>query len=507
MARIEQQTRLSAFNEPTRMDVVKANQSPAVRTGRVLVAVTGCVVVIFLTATIAAEHHASNITAHVDDIAGNAMPSVQLLSRARGAVMELVLAIDDIAGHREQTATELSEIRSDSEEIRASTGAYLQLPFFATERSLAEPLRAAVPAFAASIQELLGRLAAAPGAAPASIDSALRSARAKALELDDILERLVEFDAGQGQRLGLEILETRAGARTLLVVFDVFGVGLALLATLLAARALRRTVAALDQDRVQAERRASEFQQRTNELDQFSGRLAHDLLGPMSVAAVALESARRTHADDERLARMATRGLSALRRVRAITDALLRFARAGAQPDANARTDVHVLVTDLVDGLTSEAEAAAVRIELERIPSVAVACSPGALMSVLGNLIRNALKHMGQTEDRRVVVRACETQSGVLRFEVQDTGPGIPEGLRSRIFEPYFQAQGGQGIGLGLATVERLVQAHGGRVGVRGGQTGGSIFWFELPLAADAAAAAAPAVFGAGRSSPGQQPS
>jgi signal transduction histidine kinase len=270
----------------------------------------------------------------------------------------------------------------------------------------------------------------------------------------------------------------------LLIIFDCSAVALAILATFLATRFLQRMLAGLHQSRVHAEHRASEFERRTQELDQFSGRVAHDLLGPMSIAAIALETARRGYPDDAKLVRLAGRGLTALERVRAMVDALLRLARAGARPEPGAHTEICALVSDLVEGLTSESEAAHVELELEPLPRVEVTCSPGVLMSILGNLARNAIKHMGSSEVRRVTLRAIQASSAVVRFEVEDTGPGVPEHMRSRIFEPYFQGGADRvGIGLGLATVERLVQAHGGRVGVRSAVPHGSVFWFELSIA------------------------
>ena len=71
-----------------------------------------------------------------------------------------------------------------------------------------------------------------------------------------------------------------------------------------------------------------------------------------------------------------------------------------------------------------------------------------------------------------------------MQFEVEDSGPGIPPDLGSRIFEPYVRDRRTAtkpGIGLGLATVKRLVVAHGGTLGARRGTLGGALFWFELP--------------------------
>lgn len=471
------------YPHPPADTMTTMQRGPAIRSAGGLVAVTASVVVTFLIATIAAEHHASDITLRVGDIAGNAMPSVQMLSRARGAVMRIIVDMDEIDAHPERAPALVPEVRSGEEEIRASVAAYLALPFFPTERSLAQPLRTAVPAFVQAVRPLLDRTPSPEGVSSPEVGDTVRLARERALDLDAVLGTLVEFDASQGQRLGLQILQTRSGARALLIIFDCFAVGLAILATFLAARALRRTVGGLNQSRVHAEHRASEFERRTQELDQFSGRIAHDLLGPMSIAALALETSRRSYPDDAKVVRLAARGLTALQRVRAMVDALLRFARAGARPDPGARTEIRALVADLVDGLSAEAEAARAQIELEPLPAVEVVCSPGVLMSILGNLARNALKHMGSEEVRRVKLRALECGSGTLRFEVEDTGPGVPEDMRSRIFEPYFQGGAGTvGIGLGLATVERLVQAHGGRVGVRSVVPHGSVFWFELPM-------------------------
>jgi signal transduction histidine kinase len=70
-----------------------------------------------------------------------------------------------------------------------------------------------------------------------------------------------------------------------------------------------------------------------------------------------------------------------------------------------------------------------------------------------------------------------------VRFEVADTGPGLPPAFEKHAFEPYMRATTRvPGLGLGLATVKRLVCAYGGHVGVARGEGGvGALFWFELP--------------------------
>ena len=103
---------------------------------------------------------------------------------------------------------------------------------------------------------------------------------------------------------------------------------------------------------------------------------------------------------------------------------------------------------------------------------------------IVSNLLLNAIKYTAQSQHRRVEVRALDHGTSA-RVEIDDTGPGIPAHLQALIFEPYVRAPGARepGIGLGLATVKRLVEAHGGSVGVESAVGKGSRFWFELPKA------------------------
>jgi signal transduction histidine kinase len=85
----------------------------------------------------------------------------------------------------------------------------------------------------------------------------------------------------------------------------------------------------------------------------------------------------------------------------------------------------------------------------------------------------------------------------VVRFEVHDTGPGIASTMLESVFQPHVRLQQRQpGIGLGLATVKRIADAHGGRVGVQSRLDVGSVFWVELPRADvdDAATSASPSI-------------
>lgn len=125
---------------------------------------------------------------------------------------------------------------------------------------------------------------------------------------------------------------------------------------------------------------------------------------------------------------------------------------------------------------------------------------PGHLLQVLLNLMQNAIKF---TERGEVTLQArLVGQIGgtiQVRFSVRDTGIGIPEAARARIFEPFEQVDSSTarrygGTGLGTTISKMLVESMGGRIAVEDNPGGGSHFWFELPFkAAQSGEAALPA--------------
>jgi two-component system sensor histidine kinase BarA len=126
---------------------------------------------------------------------------------------------------------------------------------------------------------------------------------------------------------------------------------------------------------------------------------------------------------------------------------------------------------------------------------------------VLTNLIANAVKftHNGGVHVTLGVIK----ETGRLRCEVKDSGIGVDESIRDRIFEAFFQADGTTrrkfgGTGLGLAISKQLVEIMGGQIGTYSNAPNpGSTFWFELPCAGQTADERQPddgAVFAAGQS-------
>jgi len=236
---------------------------------------------------------------------------------------------------------------------------------------------------------------------------------------------------------------------------------------------------------------------RADELEQFAGRVAHDILGPLSSSKMAISLAF-DRSNESAVRNLLERAQRSSARVATIVDGLLRFARAGARPEAGEFTVVRPTVEAIMAELEPLAVQSRVKLVLAPLPDdVAVVGNPGVLTSAVENLVRNAIKYMGDRLERTVQVRVIDsdgTRYGNVRFEVTDSGPGIAPTKLDRVFDPHVRGDetGQPGIGLGLATVKRLSEAHGGCAGVQSTVGVGSTFWFELPPAHYRAGGTAP---------------
>ena len=121
-----------------------------------------------------------------------------------------------------------------------------------------------------------------------------------------------------------------------------------------------------------------------------------------------------------------------------------------------------------------------------RLAPASVRADPDRLLQVLSNLLSNAAKH--SPRGGRVEV-AIEMRGAMVRVSVSDSGPGVPEKFRDRLFGRFEQSADGRakgGSGLGLAICKEIIERSGGAIGYDPNPEGGSVFWFELPALAPA---------------------
>lgn len=290
------------------------------------------------------------------------------------------------------------------------------------------------------------------------------------------LQRLNESEARVHAR---RILQTRQQATFIATLLGIASLAIAFAATFLVLRVLR-TRAEITQRyvRLQSERNA--------ELEAFAGRAAHDLRDPLGAIALQVLAVTRRRQLEPELTRHFDAIERQLERTNQIIEALLEFARAGAAPTPGARANLTEVLNAVLAGLRPRLERIQVELTVAPVPPLEVACTAGALSSVLSNLLGNAAKFVveGSELPRRVAVRVSD-ESHTAHLEVEDNGPGIPREAEQYIFEPFrrLNTTRQDGFGLGLATVKKVVEAYNGRLGVRSRPGKGSVFWFELPKA------------------------
>lgn len=430
----------------------------------------------FLAAAIAIQRASREIDSLSDSIVHNASPSIERLASLRGSTLQAELALAGYLaeGHSAAPHSQVALTRSLGE-VESAVHDYLRLPLFPDEQRYRSEVQEAWARFDESAKR--GRALVDAGDQRGARSWFTSAVEPNAARLLDAAMDAIEFNAEKDRVLAFRIKQARLrttlltyGLATLCIALGVSGAFL----VHLRARARRAL------DRAHAEL----LEARSAELEQFAGRVAHDIRGPLSTARIAGDLCLLRSADESAVRELATRIIRSLARADAITTGLLEFARAGARPDPGARTDVREAIADLENAISAEAEQARIRVEFEPAPAALVACSIGVYLSVVGNIVRNAIKYMGEAEVRRVIVRVSDEQASV-RTEVIDTGPGIPEPDQAFLFDLYFRGRhrGTQGFGLGLATVKKLVEGHQGSVGVTSALGKGSTFWFELPKA------------------------
>jgi signal transduction histidine kinase len=440
-------------------DVVRWSQ-------RWLVMAFAGVVVSFVTATTFAELRLAKIDLAVRDIAGHSLPGIQRLASARTTLRQVEQLVNDyVTGEAE------GEARSHSDTDRAMGRLRREVMAFGENGESQRVLQD----FEASIGRVEARVVARDFAGAHS--RLLYDLGPAAQAMDEVLLSQIEAHLEGVYRLAGRIVVIRQRSMWISFALDAVSVLLAVVAAWLTLRTLRRYTNSL-------ELQSGLLSRRADELEEFAGRVAHDVLSPLSTVSLSLDLAERACSSDPSVSRTVQRGRAGLQRVEKIVEGLLQFARAGARPEPDAHAELRDAIDSVIDANRELAAERGVELHVQPFLPHAVACSPGVLDSLVTNLVRNAIKHMGDRPVKRVDVRVVD-RGPLTRVEVEDTGPGLPPSLEDAVFEPYVRGAGahGPGIGLGLATVKRIARAHGGAVGVRSQPGRGSIFWFEIPKA------------------------
>lgn len=210
-----------------------------------------------------------------------------------------------------------------------------------------------------------------------------------------------------------------------------------------------------------SERKEREMElQRTNDrLEAFADVLTHDLRNPLEIATAGLELVRQDCESDH-----LTTVADAHDRMATLIEDLLTIAREGS--GALELTTVKLAETVHRCWETVETRDASLDMRTDRT----VRADEGQLRQLFENLVRNAVEHGGS--DVTVTVGALDDEEG---FYVEDDGAGIPVAERDRVFEPGYSSAAGD-LGVGLAIVQSVCEAHDWGVTVTEGRDGGARF-------------------------------
>jgi signal transduction histidine kinase len=246
---------------------------------------------------------------------------------------------------------------------------------------------------------------------------------------------------------------------------------------------------ARDHLEIRVAERTAELQSANRELEAFSYTVAHDLRGPLDAVqgmVYILESIEKEAPLQERheileQLRRATGNMATL------IDDLLNLSRAATTPLKRGPVDLTRMARELAEDLHRAEPQRQVQFMIARIPEVQA--DAGLMRVVLDNLLRNAWKYTSRREQACIEFGAVARRGETVYF-VRDDGAGFDPALAEHLFQPFQRLHSRSefpGTGIGLATVQRILMRHGGRIWAEGAVAKGATFWFTLgsgPVAA-----------------------
>lgn len=214
-------------------------------------------------------------------------------------------------------------------------------------------------------------------------------------------------------------------------------------------------------------------QERLATFGQLVASIGHELRNPLSVMETSLYILRGRVPDEEGSRRHLDRIGDQLRAANGIITNLLDIIR--DRPVAQQPVALAAVLAEAASAMALPAEVALEHQDLSGLPTIRGDASQ--LRQVFVNLLENAAQAAAPAG--RIWVRG-DAGAGSVRVAVEDSGPGVDEAVRSRLFEPLISTKE-RGVGLGLALVKRIVERHGGTVTYARGAAGGACFTVRLP--------------------------
>jgi light-regulated signal transduction histidine kinase (bacteriophytochrome) len=218
------------------------------------------------------------------------------------------------------------------------------------------------------------------------------------------------------------------------------------------------------------------------ELEAFNYTVAHDLRKPLTVVNGYCQAIRELCGDqlDEQCKGHLREAYDGTLRMNRLIDALLNFSRMAHVEPRRETVDLSAMAHEVAAELrlAEPGRRATFRVG----EGITVNGDANLLRVVLGNLLGNAWKYTGMQEEALIELGVTEIDGQPACF-VRDNGPGFDMAEAEKLFTPFHRLPGAEecrGFGIGLATVERIIRSHGGRVWAEGEPGKGATFYFTL---------------------------
>jgi signal transduction histidine kinase len=236
-------------------------------------------------------------------------------------------------------------------------------------------------------------------------------------------------------------------------------------------------------DVLELRRIATELNRSNEQLERFAAQVSHDLKNPLMAVSGFIELAADSPemADAPQATESLARAESAATRMGTMIGDLLDYARAGGARPRHDDVDVQHIVRAVVDDLSTAIAAAGARIEVDA--AIRLTGDETLLRALVQNLVANAIKFTSAAGIAPHIVIGAETLVGGWRLTVDDNGPGVAPEDRERVFDLMDRGTSDDvpGLGIGLSTCQRIVEAHGGSIGIGESALGGANVWVVLP--------------------------
>lgn len=222
------------------------------------------------------------------------------------------------------------------------------------------------------------------------------------------------------------------------------------------------------------------------EMRQFTADASHELQTPLTILRGEMEIALRAKRSDEEYVAVMKSALEEIERISVLVEGLLLLARsdAGVLKMDLKPLDLMIIAEDVLEQITPLAQSKPVSLALGHVQPLQVSGDPVHLRRLLFNLVDNAVKY---TPERGLVKVSIEEEGKWAVLSVTDTGIGIAEEDRGRVFQRFFRSAEARsargGSGLGLSIVKSIAEAHEGRIELESTPGKGSTFKVFLPKA------------------------